>query len=406
MQRGLAILAAAFWLALGATASAQTSPAQSWPTRTVRIVIPLAAGGGGDVFARLLADELQKKYGQPFVVENRPGGGLNIGARACAEAPPDGYTLCVMSSEPVVYNQFLFRSLPFNPEKDFEPITNLFFNLEALVVNAQLKVNTIPDLVALAKAKPGTLSYGTFSFVLVQFMEKLKKTHGIDIVRVPFRSGNEVVNAIMSGTTPVALLGLSNMLSQIRSGHITGIALSANARSPLFPDMPTLLEATGENYPVTWFGLFAPAGTPRPIIDRVHADVVQITERSGVQAEELCRARHRVWREHARAVRAVHRAIPCRGRAAGQGVRARSRNKASCDLPREPRGLTPNAGGPRAAAGICDAAHRQAALELIELVRPAACRAGAAAALRQANNLSTVKPASKDPPPWTTACPN
>jgi tripartite-type tricarboxylate transporter receptor subunit TctC len=104
VQRGLAILAAAFWLALGATASAQTSPAQSWPTRTVRIVIPLAAGGGGDVFARLLADELQRKYGQPFVVENRPGGGLNIGARACAEAPPDGYTLCVMSSEPVVYN--------------------------------------------------------------------------------------------------------------------------------------------------------------------------------------------------------------------------------------------------------------------------------------------------------------
>ncbi|MGZ3309382.1 MAG: Bug family tripartite tricarboxylate transporter substrate binding protein, partial [Xanthobacteraceae bacterium] len=111
----------------------------------------------------------------------------------------------------------------------------------------------------------------------VQFMEKLKKTHDIDIVRVPFRSGNEVVNAIMSGTTPVALLGLSNMLSQIRSGHITGIALSANARSPLFPDMPTLKEATGENYPVTWFGLFAPAGTPRPIIERVHADVVEIT---------------------------------------------------------------------------------------------------------------------------------
>ena len=109
------------------------------------------------------------------MVENRPGGGLNIGARACAEAPPDGYTLCVMSSEPVVYNQFLFRSLPFNPEKDFEPITNLFFNLEALVVNSQLKVKTIPDLIALAKAKPGTLSYGTFSFVLVQFMEKLKR---------------------------------------------------------------------------------------------------------------------------------------------------------------------------------------------------------------------------------------
>jgi tripartite-type tricarboxylate transporter receptor subunit TctC len=276
-----AMLAVAFWLAFGATATAQTSPAQNWPTQTVRIVIPLAAGGGGDVFARLLANHLQMKYAQPFVVENRPGGALNIGARACAESPPDGHTLCILPSDPVVFNQFLFRRLPFNPEKDFEPITNLFFNLEALVVNAELKVKTIPDLVALAKAKPGTLSYGAFSFAATQFTEKLWKKHGVDVVRVPFRSGNEVVNAIMSGATPIALLGLSNMLSPIRSGHITGIALSANERSPLFPDMPTLLEATGEKYLMTWFGLFAPSGTPQMIIEQVHADIVRITSDPG-----------------------------------------------------------------------------------------------------------------------------
>ena len=118
-----------------------------------------------------------------------------------------------MSSEPVVYNQFLFRSLPFNPEKDFEPITNLFFNPEALVVNRSSRSRPFPTWSRWRRPNPARLSYGTFSFVLVQFMEKLKKKHGIDIVRVPFRSGNEVVNAIMSGTTPVALLGLSNMLS-------------------------------------------------------------------------------------------------------------------------------------------------------------------------------------------------
>ena len=267
-------VAVALCLAWTAAASAQTQP---WPVRPVRIIIPLAAGGGGDIFTRLLAEELQKRLGQPFVVENRPGGGLNIGARACAEAQTDGYTLCVMSSEPVVYNQFLFKSLPFNPEKDFTPIANLFFNLEALVANSKLNVKTIPELVKLAKDKPGTLSYGTFSFVLVQWIEKLKKKEGIDIVRVPFRSGNEVVNAVMGGTTPVALLGLSNMLEQVRSGHITGIALSANSRSPLFPDLPTLKEASGDDYPVTFFGLFAPAGLPRPIVDRVHAEVVKIT---------------------------------------------------------------------------------------------------------------------------------
>jgi tripartite-type tricarboxylate transporter receptor subunit TctC len=176
-----------------------------------------------------------------------------------------------------VYNQFLFRSLPFNPEKDFEPITNLFVNSVALVANAKLNVKTIPEMVALAKSKPGTLSYGTFSFMLVHYMEKLKKQHDLDIVRVPFRSGNEVVNAIMSGSTPIAFLGLANMIPQIQSGHITAIALNAYARSPLFPDLPTLTEASGEEYPPTWFGLFAPAGTPKPILEKVHAEVVRIT---------------------------------------------------------------------------------------------------------------------------------
>jgi len=273
MQHLFAILVtAAAWVCWFAPATAQ-----DWPSRTVRIIIPLGAGGGGDVFARLLAEELQKAFGQPFVVENRTGGGLNIGARACAESTPDGHTICVLSSEPVVYNQFLFKNLPFNPEKDFEPITNLFINSVALVANSKLNIKTIPEMIALAKSKPGTLSYGTFSFMLVHYMEKLKKEHNLDIVRVPFRSGNEVVNAIMSGSTPIAFLGLANMLAQIRSGHITGIALNANSRSPLFPDMPTLQEATGEYYPPTWFGLFAPAGTPKPIIDRVHAEVTRIT---------------------------------------------------------------------------------------------------------------------------------
>jgi tripartite-type tricarboxylate transporter receptor subunit TctC len=197
----------AVWLA-----SCAAIAAQDYPTRTIRVIIPLGPGGGGDVFTRALADELQKALGQPVVVENRTGGALNIGTRACAEAAPDGYTICVLSSEPVVYNQFLFKGLPFDPEKDFEPISNLFFNTLALVVNSSLKVRTISDLVALSKAQPGRLSYGTFSFPLAHFMEKLKKETGTDIVRVPFWSGNEVVTALLSGSTPVAILALSNMV--------------------------------------------------------------------------------------------------------------------------------------------------------------------------------------------------
>ena len=145
LMAGLLAFCVAGWCAAAA--------AQEWPVRPVRIIIPLGPGGGGDVFTRLIAEELQKALGQPFVVENRPGGGLNIGTRACAEAAPDGYTLFVLSGEPVVYNQFTFKNLPFNPEKDFEPVANLFINANALAVNASLGVKTIPELVAHARSK-------------------------------------------------------------------------------------------------------------------------------------------------------------------------------------------------------------------------------------------------------------
>jgi tripartite-type tricarboxylate transporter receptor subunit TctC len=275
MLRGLLILA---WTGLTA-ASAASALAQDYPSKPVRIVFPLAAGGGGDVYTRALADELQKTWRQPVVVENRPGGGQIIGARACAEAVPDGYTLCVLSSEPTVYNQFLYKALPYNPEKDFQPIANLFFNTLAVVVNSNLKVKSFAELIALAKQKQ--LSYATFSFPMTHFMEKLKKAEGIDVVKVPYRGGGEVVNALLGGTTPVALLALSNMIPQLQSGLITAIAVNARARSPLFPDVPTITEARGEDYPPTWFGIFTQANVPRPIAEKVAADVSRIVNEPG-----------------------------------------------------------------------------------------------------------------------------
>lgn len=251
--------------------------AQDYPNKTVRVIIPLGAGGGGDIFTRALSDELQKRLGQTFIVENRTGGGLNIGTRACAESTPDGYTVCVLSSEPIVYSQFLFKTLPFNPERDFEPITNLFFNTLAFAVNNSLKVKTVPELMALAKRQPGKLSYSTFSFPLVHYMDGLNKKYGADIVRVPYRSGNEVMTALLSGATPITLLGLSNMVPILQAGKITALAVNSNVRSPLFPEIPTLKEATGESYPQSWFGLFAPVGTPKPIIAKLHKEVVAIT---------------------------------------------------------------------------------------------------------------------------------
>jgi tripartite-type tricarboxylate transporter receptor subunit TctC len=268
---------AASLIGLAALHTAPPAAAQDYPTRPVRIVFPLAAGGGGDVFTRAIADELQKAWHQPVVVENRPGGAQNIGARACVEATPDGYTICVLSSEPAVYNQFLFKTIPYDPEKDLQPITNLFFNTLAVVVNPETKVKTFGEMVAMAKQQPGKLSYATFSFPATYFMDKLNKTENIDIVKVPYRGGGEVVNALLGNTTPIAVLALSNMVAQLQSGRITPLAVVANDRSPLFPDVPTLEQARpGANFPTTWFGLFTQAGVPRPIAEKISADVDRI----------------------------------------------------------------------------------------------------------------------------------
>jgi tripartite-type tricarboxylate transporter receptor subunit TctC len=139
----------------------------------------------------------------------------------------------------------------------------------------------MPELIALAKAQPGTLSYATFSFPLVHFMEKLKRETGADVVRVPFRGGNEVVTAVLSGSTPVALLALSNMVPHLQSGRIVALAVNSKARSPLIPDVPTFAEAYGEVYAQSWFGLFAPAGTPAPILARIARDVSRIVDEPG-----------------------------------------------------------------------------------------------------------------------------
>ena len=266
--------------ALAGLAILHTAPpaaAQDYPARPVRIVFPLAAGGGGDVFTRAIADEWQKAWRQPVVVENRPGGGQNIGARACVEAAPDGYTLCLMSSEPAVYNQFLFKTIPYDPEKDLQPISNLFFNTLAVVIVPETKVKTFAEMVAMAKQQPGKLSYATFSFPGTYFMDKLNKTEDTDIVKVPYRGGGEVVNALLGGTTQIAVLALSNMVSQLQSGRITPLAVVAKDRSPLFPDVPTLEQARpGADFPTTWFGLFTQAGVPRPIVEKISAEIDRI----------------------------------------------------------------------------------------------------------------------------------
>jgi tripartite-type tricarboxylate transporter receptor subunit TctC len=260
-----------------AAAAAQTALAQDWPTRPVKAITTTSAGGLSDIFMRALGEELRQKWGQPLIVENRPGGSMNTGTRACADSPPDGYTICITNADAMLYNQFLFKSLPFNPETSLQPITNAFHLIHMLVVNAQLGVKTVDELVALSKAKAGTLSYLAPGPPLVLYMEALKKEKGADWVRVPFRGGGEAVNAIMSGTTPIALFGEGNVIGNVRAGQMTPLVMMNNIRSPNFPQVP-LLEETGYKGPPSrsWYGIFAPAGTPKAIVDKVSKDINEI----------------------------------------------------------------------------------------------------------------------------------
>jgi len=261
-------------VALGAALITTQALADNYPIRPVRVFTTSSAGGISDVFMRALNEKMQPYLGQPLIIENKPGGAGNIAARFCQEAPPDGYTICIINADTMIYNQFLYKQVPFDPEKGLIPIVNLFHLIQVLVVNSSLNVKTVDELVAASKSKPGTLNYLTASIPCVVYMDTLKKERGADWIRVPFKGGGEAVTAILSGTTPIGLFGLGNVQAHLKAGKMTALALVNNIRTPQLPDVPTLADLGYWGAPSqTWYGLFAPSGTPKPIIDRLNAEV-------------------------------------------------------------------------------------------------------------------------------------
>jgi tripartite-type tricarboxylate transporter receptor subunit TctC len=251
--------------------------AQEYPSKPIRVIAATSAGGLSDIFMRALGDELQKRWGQPLVVENRPGGTFNIATKACVEAPPDGYTVCILPNEPLTYNPYLFKNLGFDPEKGLAAITNLFFITQVLAVNSALKASTLDELAAVSKAKPGTLSYSAPSLSQVLFVENYKRETGADLVRVPFKGGGDAVNGMLSGSTPVVFLGIGNVISYFREGMATGLVVDSEKRSPLAPNIPTISEAHYRgDMTRSYFGLLAPAATPRAIITKLQKEIAAV----------------------------------------------------------------------------------------------------------------------------------
>lgn len=267
---------AALLAAISFVVGAQFAHADNYPTRAIRILTANSVGGTSDIFVRALAEELQQRLGQPIIVDNRPGGNMTIAGRACADAASDGYTICLLPNETLTLNQFTYKSIPYDPEKDFVPITNAFINTQVMVVSSSLRVNSLDELARLSKAKPGSLSYSALAIPMQITIENWKKKTGADLVYVPVRGGADMVTGLLTGTTPVALVGLPNFISYIRDGTVKAIAVDSEERSPLFPDVPTLRELGFPNLAPVYFAFVAPAGVPKSIVDRLHDEIAAI----------------------------------------------------------------------------------------------------------------------------------
>jgi tripartite-type tricarboxylate transporter receptor subunit TctC len=251
--------------------------AQEYPTRAVTVIVPQAPGGTNDIVARVLAEALGQSLGQPFVVENRPGAGGNIGTQAAARAKPDGHTLLVTISSSQAINPALYKQIPFNPVKDFAPITLLGSVPNVLVANPTFPANSMQELIALAKAKPGELKYasagnGTLNHLLG---EMLKRSANIDLVHVPYKGVAPAVTDILGGFVEMGFASLPSVVSHIRGGKLKAFGVSTAQRAPALPDVPAIGEIIPGYAADLWVGLFAVAGTPKEVITKLHAETVK-----------------------------------------------------------------------------------------------------------------------------------
>ena len=288
-RRPAALLAAAALLmGVSSPAQAQTSLAQDYPNRAVTLVVPYPAGGGLDALARMLGQKLAERLGKPVVIENRTGAGTVIGAASVAKAAPDGYTIMLGTSTPFAITATLNKSLPYDPAKDFAPIALVSNAPFLLLVHPSQPVHSVADLIALAKAKPGQLSYGSAGPGSPQNLsfELLKTLTGINIVHVPYRGDGPALTDLIAGHIPTMFGEPTPILPLLKDGKVRALGVSSASRLPIAPDVPTIAEAGVPGFDLTsWQMIVAPAGTPQEIVDKLHVDVKKVLELPEVKAE-------------------------------------------------------------------------------------------------------------------------
>jgi len=267
-------------LALSAAPAAAQAPTEApYPTRPVRIIVPFPPGGPADIVARVIGQKMSENFGQPVVIENRPGGNTAIGAQVAARALPDGHTLFIPMDTTLVMNPLVTPNLPYDPLKDFAPVTLLTKTMSLVVVRGSDGPRSIKELVAKAKANPGKLNMGAGTITSRLGALLFAKSAGIDVQLVPFKGSAEIGQAVLAGTVDFALDSTGTSLPLIQSGHYRALAKYSNRPLPLLPDLPALSVAAGlpdiaES--ATWIALAAPAGTPAAIVDRLHREITRI----------------------------------------------------------------------------------------------------------------------------------
>src|SRR5438552_1745078 len=270
MLRGVFALLLAF--------ASAASLAQSYPARAVKLIVPYGVGGPADIYGRFLASKLQDALSHPFVVEDRPGGGSIVGSDAVAKSAPDGYTLLVMSNTHTV-NETLIPKKPFDLMRDFAPITGINSSDLLMVIHPSVPAANLKEFIALAKSKPGALNYASSGPGTPYHMagELFKAMAGVDIVHVPHKGSDQARTAILGKQVDMMFDAITTMAANARAGRVKALASSGKARSPVTPDVPTLAEAGVPGYEATiWLGLMAPAGTPRPILEKLNVEVNKV----------------------------------------------------------------------------------------------------------------------------------
>jgi tripartite-type tricarboxylate transporter receptor subunit TctC len=253
--------------------------AQTWPQRPVRLVVPLPPGSGSDLLARGLAQRLTALWGQPVVVDNRPGGNMIIATDAVAKSAPDGYTLLFGVDTSFTVNPHLYAKLPYDAVKDFQPVTHLTSFGVMLVANPSVPANNLAELVALAKKQPGKVSYasigsGTQMHLLSAMLENKA---GVQLLHVPYKGIPQMSLAVLTGEVNMTWVGVFTARPQVQSGKLKALAYSGTQRSNLMPDVPTAIEQGYADVEMSvWYGVLAPAGTPRAIVERMHADLIKV----------------------------------------------------------------------------------------------------------------------------------